>query len=771
MEISKKELIAHLKDLRKEASKLNERRVVILATDEDITLYLSDIIEPITKKGDKLLVVTDEDDNGLLLRKFCKKILGAKPLDYTETTEILGTTYDILIMDLRHNLNPDDIGRLVDTVKGGGMIFFITVSMEKFPTHITRFHRKLLISRYSENDLKMYFTNRFYRKLLEHDGISIIEIKDERFYLEKNGLLNKDEEFKRKELILPAFHQISSKIYRMAITQDEIDVIKMLEEFWKEDKKSIFILKANRGRGKSAALGLFLAGVIHQFNKTSKKFSIAVTAPEKTNVDVLFEFLKKGLNKLHIDCKYKDYSLTVSKGRITVEYRKPIRIPEHYYDLVVVDEAAGIPLPMLFRIVKKFYKTVFSSTVHGYEGSGRSFTLRFIEGIKKEKMGRVFEFQMKEPIRYSEDDPIEKWLFDALLLDAEPVEVNENDAKDLLLNKIEYVKPDLEKWFREEEQTLRDFFGIYILAHYRNRPRDISILADSPHHFPRCVMTETDRHIINSVHLCEEGMLTDNEIEKIINREMTPRGNVIPAVLARHYRNKEVGRTLGWRIVRIATHPKLMNMGIGSWVLKQIIKEARENKLDWVGSAFGATPKLLRFWLRNGFIPLHIATERNVTSGEYSVIVLKPLSKRADEMAKIFSYEFRLRAISGLMDVHFDLNVETAYLLLTPFYEHKPHYKLELTEIQKERIKGFLLEHLPYESVSDVCREVAKYYFLDSTKDKPSINEMTEKIIIMKSFLVKSWRKIADYFGYERKKTVINKFRSGMKTMWEYYFE
>lgn len=770
MEISKKEFLSHLKELRKEAIRSNERRLVVLASDEDITLYLAEIVESIKKKNDSLLVVTDEDDNGLLLRKFSEKILNAKTLDYTQTTEVLGTTFDILVMDLRHNLNPDDIGRLVDIVRGGGIIFFITVPMDKFPTHVTRFHRKLLISRYEEKDLKMYFTKRFARKLKDYEGISIVEIKNEKFFLIKSGLTNKKEEYTKKELIFPALHKISSKIYRFAITQDEIDVIKMLEEFWYEDKKSIFILKANRGRGKSAAMGLFLAGIIHLFNKTSKKFSIAITAPEKTNVGVLVEFLKKGLEKLHISYYESGDTIFISKGRITVEYRKPIRIPEHYYDLVVVDEAAGIPLPMLFRIAKKFYKTIFSSTVHGYEGSGRSFSLRFVEGIKKDKIGKIFEFQMKEPIRYSEEDPIEKWLFDTLLLDAEPVDISENDAKDLLMNNIVYEKPDLEKWFKEEESKLRDFFGIYVLAHYRNRPRDIAILADSPHHFPRCVVTGTDNHIVNSIHICEEGMLTDNEIEKIINREMTPRGNVIPAVLTRHYRDKEIGKTLGWRIVRIATHPKLMNMGIGSWALNQILKEAKENKLDWVGSAFGSTPKLLNFWMKNGFIPLHIATERNVTSGEYSVIVLKPISKKADEIAKRFSYEFRLRVISGLMDVHFDLDVDTAYLLLTPFYEHKPHYKLDLTGIQKKRMEGFLLAHLPYESASDVCRELAKYYFLDSSKEKPNLNEETKKIIIMKSFLVKSWKKITDHFGYGRKKSVIDKFRSGMKTIWEYYF-
>lgn len=50
-------------------------------------------------------------------------------------------------------------------------------------------------------------------------------------------------------------------------------------------------------------------------------------------------------------------------------------------DLVVIDEAAAIPLPY----VKSFFgpHSVFlSSTVNGYEGTGRSLSLKLIQEIK-----------------------------------------------------------------------------------------------------------------------------------------------------------------------------------------------------------------------------------------------------------------------------------------------------------------------------------------------------------------------------------------------------
>lgn len=763
-----KEVIAHLKELKREAFRLNERRLVIFGTHEDITYHLASLLDPIRKKDEKILVVTDEDENGILLAKYCKKFFKADTIFYKETSKTLGTTYDYLIMDIRHNLNPDDFGRLIDIVRGGGLIFIISYPIDEIASNITRFHRKLLISKYTEKDLKMYFTKRFVRKIFEHQGISIIEIKNEKFELLKNGLTKKTQEIEKKKIIFPTKRWISNKIYRVAITQDEVNVIKLLEDFWLENKKSIFILKANRGRGKSAAIGIFLSGLIHKFSKLGKKFSIGITAPEKENIMVLLNFLKIGLEKMKLKFVEKQDEIELFNGRIVVEYRKPIRIIERYYDLVVVDEAAAIPLQLLFRIAKQFYKTIFSSTIHGYEGAGRSFSVRFMKGVKTENIGKVFEYSMKEPIRYSEDDEIEKWLFDTLLLDAEPTEISGNDAKDIALGNLIYEKPNLEEWFEKDESSLRQFFGIYVLAHYRNRPRDIAILADSPHHFPRCIRTKTDKHIINSIHVCEEGELSDEELEKVITRELTPRGNIIPSVLARHYRKKEIGYLRGWRIVRIATHPELFGMGIGTKALEFLTEEAKENGLDWIGAAFGATSLLLKFWIRNGFIPLHIATERNTTSGEYSVIVFKPLSNKAKKIAKELSYEFRLRIISSLMDVHFDLDVDTAYYLLTPFFDHLPHYKLELTEMQKERMEGFLLAHLPYESAADVCREISKYYFLDSTSKKPELSEKVKKIIILKCFLVKSWKKVANEFEM-KKRDVIEAFRNAMKKIWEYY--
>lgn len=83
-------------------------------------------------------------------------------------------------------------------------------------------------------------------------------------------------------------------------------------------------------------------------------------------------------------------------------------------DLVVIDEAAAIPLPY----VKSFFgpHCVFlSSTINGYEGTGRSLSLKLIQEIKDQNrkgtegnvsFRKLREVTMTDPIRYALDDEV-----------------------------------------------------------------------------------------------------------------------------------------------------------------------------------------------------------------------------------------------------------------------------------------------------------------------------------------------------------------------------
>jgi len=749
-----------IEELKKEALDLFQRRIVVIHTSKNSNLL--SVFEKGILRKEKSLLVHDGDEKGKELEELLKRKIKLDSIVFAKTSKILGLTYDNAIIDLRNNLNPDDIGRLFGIVRGGGMIFLILPKRDDMKNWRTRFHEILASYPFTLKDVKINFEKWFYKTLLEDQLTLIIDLDKEEII--KKAKKQKKKEY-RKKIFIPEISEIPKRIYKTCLTQEQVEVLYSLENFWKKGEKSTFILKANRGRGKSAVIGLFLSYLVWKFSKIGKQLLIGVTAPEFENVEILFKFFNIGLKKLGIKVKEVEGGIEVAKGRILVLYKRPVRIKEKYWDLVVVDEAAGIPIPFLYGIIKRFRKTIFSSTIHGYEGAGRGFSIRFLKGIKEEKLAKIFEFEMEEPIRYSKNDPVEKWLFKVLFLDAEPCELTKKDIYDISSKKLEYCKVDADKWFIERENEVRDFIGIYILAHYRNRPKDLALLVNSPNHFPRFIKTSKGK-IVNSIHLSKEGNLSEEIIKSVFEREK-PKGHVVPLVLCRHYRIVEFGFLKGIRIVRIATHPKVMGMGIGTFAIKEIEREAKENGLDWIGVSFGATPRLLKFWTKLGFVPLHISLERNTVSGEYSVILVKPLTEKSKEIVEKLNYEFRLRVLGSLMDVHFDINHDIALFLLKTPFEQLPHYNLEFTENQKARMEAFLKEVLPYESVAEVCRDLAKYYFLN-TKERPHLSEVQEKILVLKSFLVKSWKRAGILLDMQSK-VVIKRFREAMKKLWKFY--
>lgn len=110
--------------------------------------------------------------------------------------------------------------------------------------------------------------------------------------------------------------------------------------------------------------------------------------------------------------------------------------------MLVVDEAAAIPLPLVKSLLGP-YLVFLSSTINGYEGTGRSLSLKLIkqlrqqtstQGQKRETVsyenpagdsisGRSLrEVSLEEPIRYGKGDHVEKWLYRLLCLDASTVD-------------------------------------------------------------------------------------------------------------------------------------------------------------------------------------------------------------------------------------------------------------------------------------------------------------------------------------------------------------
>ncbi|RLE92523.1 MAG: tRNA(Met) cytidine acetyltransferase [Thermoprotei archaeon] len=763
-----------------QGKKLKHRRMLVLSGDNDdkIVGICAKVVKAYTdvvKKSPKVLYtyhVFYED--GIYRRNLFKDHVGSRlDVDYVpyhESQQVLGATYDIAVLDLINDLRPNDLGRLTGIVAGGGLLILMTPRFEKWDKIVTRFQENLLTPQYGVDKLRHIFVQRFIRKLFEHKGIAIYDV-DKGEFLKEPYILSELPERKKQELLFPEKSLFPYKVYSLALTQDQVEVLRLLELLYEKPKgKLAIIITADRGRGKSCALGIGLAALAHKLRRKKGRARILVTAPSETNVQSLFDLAQKTLEVLKhsVEVEKKGgFKVALEAKGIDIEYYKPLDCIGRSADIIAVDEAAGLQVPMLYRIHRTFSRAVFSSTIHGYEGAGRGFSVRFLGALREDPETTIYEYEMHEPIRYADNDPIEIWSFDTLMLDAEPANLDENDLKDIEEGRVVYYKPDIREFFLEREDEAKQFIGIYIMAHYRNNCDDLGMIMDAPHHTIRALRT-TSGKILTAVELAEEGSIPDPMIPELIKGGWIA-GNIIPDRLLKHYKLVDFAKMVGWRIVRIATHPQVMRKGLGSKALEEICKEALERSYDWVGAGFGVNEPLLRFWVRNNFIPVHISPDRNPVSGEYTVIVIRPLSERAKAQIDLANREFRLKLINSLCEPYHDLEPRIALMLLKsgkkPVFEN---YSPRLTGIQKHRIKTYAEGYMTLENCMDCAFEITKTYFYNFPENVPKLTEDEELVLVTRILQAKSWRLTCEDLK-KSPPSVMTSVRDAVRKLVEYY--
>jgi tRNA(Met) cytidine acetyltransferase len=734
-----------LTEMIKEAIRAFHRRLLVIYGNESLDVIVYLISKHYAIKGEedeRVLFVHNEGDEKAesifkeLLNKLETlgyRVSNFKRYIYDDTHRIMGTTNDILILDMSMGARPNDLGRLIETVRGGGLIILYNLDLKAEKPWSTSTHKKLICPPYTESDLKNRFEKFFVRKILEHPCTWILE----GWKIIKGELLSPPRIIREKP-IPPRRSRIPQSILRLALTREQMETLGAFE-FLDIKKRGLIVLISNRGRGKSALLGLGAAALLALgFER------IVITAPACEEVQTVFEMAERALSSIgeRVRCERTEdliFRLSCRKG--ILEFVSPYRTLSENADAVLVDEAGGIHVSLLLRIAEKFPKAVFASTVHGYEGAGRGFSLRFLKSIEKLEDTKPYVVELKEPIRYASEDPVENWLYDTLLLNAEPAELENEQVS---LKDYTYEKPNLDLWFEKDEEHLRQFIGIYVLAHYRNRPDDLLILGDAPHHSARAVLSRSGKVLV-ALQVNEEGRMEDELIEQVL-RGKPPSGNLIPSCIVKYNPQYTVfPRLRGMRVVRIAVHPELMGRGLGSLALKKLCEEAEQAGFEWVGASFGASPELVDFWLKNGFVPVHISPMRNVASGEFSVIVVRPLNENVQDIVKKIHREFKLRLLEALPDTYFNIEPQVAARLLRK-QDWMNRETFPLSESQRARLLQYSEGVLAYEGACDAVKQLLKTHFMSSGEARFDLDVNDEAKLIARCLQARSWGHVARAF-------------------------
>ena len=123
------------------------------------------------------------------------------------------------------------------------------------------------------------------------------------------------------------------------------------------------MLSADRGRGKSAVLGL--AGE-RRLAESGSGLDDSGDGPFPRYSGDTFAHAERALAEM-------------PERLAGLSYVSPDRVAQGdvLADLLLVDEAAAIPTPLLEAMLARHSRIVFATTEHGYEGTGRGFHLRF----------------------------------------------------------------------------------------------------------------------------------------------------------------------------------------------------------------------------------------------------------------------------------------------------------------------------------------------------------------------------------------------------------
>lgn len=386
-------------------------------------------------------------------------------------------------------------------------------------------------------------------------------------------------------------------------TAAQWDAIAAVERVARGHARRPLVLTADRGRGKSTVLGIAVARLLQGGVR-----NISVIAPHRAASATLWRHaaLTAGM------APSTDDALCIGGG--TLRRYQPADWPhDDAADLVIVDEAAAIAVATLEQVLARANRIVFASTVHGYEGSGRGFALRFQRALSR-AMPQWHGLQLDTPVRWTDGDPLEACIHRALLLDVD-IDLDDagNDAD------VECSLCDVER-LAHDEPLLRQVFGLLVSAHYQTRPSDLRQLLDNPD--VRVWLAQADGRVVGVLMAVCEGGIDDGMAARILRAERRPRGHLMSQSLAVHAGFGECLRLRLLRVQRIAVHPSRRCEGIGRELVRHAFHWAGGEGIDLLGCAYGVERELLAFWRACGLSPVRIGFRVDPASAAHSLFML-----------------------------------------------------------------------------------------------------------------------------------------------------
>ena len=619
----------------------------------------------------------------------------------------LGQETDCIAINAHHGIDANVIGALSGTIKGGGVMLLLLPLGWKFNANISSFMKRLSLL------------------CAEPDVITLSQDTNIPVFKPWICQLHSNVDF-------------TSSAPRFCLTQQQEDAVDAIIKVAAGHRKRPLVLSADRGRGKSSALGIAAAELM-----LARKIKIAVTSPSFACASTVFSHAQQRL----IDADTTHPHRLLCQGS-ELHFISPDVICDFAdkYDFILVDEAAAIPGDTLIALLNRHNRLVFATTIHGYEGTGRGFEIKFKQALNK-KMPQWKALHIEQPIRWQVNDPLELWVFNALLLNAEYSIIETLPDATIsyeLVSKSELVA---------NKNLLSQIVGLLIHAHYQTSPNDVQqLLDDSTQHV---LVARSEQHVIGCCLLVKEGEFDDDLAQAVMLGQRRIKGHLLAQSIAAHLGFKAAAKQSCFRILRIAVLPVFHRQRIGHQLLSCAEKYALSCGVDYIGTSFGASDELVNFWHNAGFTPIRLGINKDAASGLHSLLCVKVFNPNCydswlNNAEILFSASFSAQRVEQFQQ----LAPELFLRLYRNKKSHSIDYQLPEPFIQSQ-LKGFCLGALGYDYVVASIETKLSSYLLsdDCTRNEELF------FVIAKVMQRQAWTDVISSFKFTGRKQAENILR------------
>lgn len=541
-----------------------------------------------------------------------------KTCSFKQARQELGSSYDAILVNLTNGVSASALAILSGTVRGNGL-FAIALPNEDWLPMIDQDLSRYLPWPYTPEKV----TSHFKHFLLNHLQSDMSPFR----------IMNSSD-----IKALPKLKQIDPNA---PLTQEQANAQCCLFE----PRAKSYVLIAPRGRGKSTLLGDTLAKLVNAGKQ------VAITAPNQEAI---------------VSLKAR-FEQVIDQDKISLPFFAPDALisDSTHWDFLFVDEASMIPLPLLMALNDKAQHCFFSTTDYGYEGAGKGFGIRFCHYLASQKTTQSMAFQSLElslPIRWGGNDPLETWINDCFFLATPETNIQGAESTNTVTtNQTTYRQLTGADWL-ENTDLLADTFQLLVSAHYQTSPDNLRWVLDDPSVSTYLSLSQDKAQSVAII--TEEGNLSSVLSQEVMQGKRRPRGHLVPQSLLAHEGVENAGHYCYWRISRIATEQSQQNKGLASQLLTHI-ETAANDRCDFLCTSFAATPDVVSFWLKNGYLPVRLGTSKDQASGSYSLMMVKSMTQHAALLANDWQNRFMEQFLLNVLLQYSDLSSELILIILS----------------------------------------------------------------------------------------------------------